>query len=237
MNAKTFKHSGDMGDIIYSLPAIRAMGGGVLFLDPNGGRGQPLILQSGIEQTRLNEKSIASLTPLLLRCQYIYSVGVWHGQKVEIDLDQFRRNVRHHNLADSHLETFGFSSSERDTAWLEIDDPIVDEKHPIVINRTFRYQSNHVWWAQALPGFIDQAMFVGHPKEHEMFEETFCRKIHYRPTEDCLAVARVIAGCRQFIGNQSFPHSLAEAMKKPLINEVYGYNPAAVFRREGAQYV
>lgn len=35
--AKTFKHSGDLGDIIFALPAVRALGGGILYLDPDGG--------------------------------------------------------------------------------------------------------------------------------------------------------------------------------------------------------
>ena len=35
---KTFKHSGDMGDIVFSIPTVRALGGGVLYLDPDGGQ-------------------------------------------------------------------------------------------------------------------------------------------------------------------------------------------------------
>ncbi|CAN5598580.1 hypothetical protein BH10PLA1_BH10PLA1_05760 [soil metagenome] len=41
--AKTFKHSGDMGDVILSLPAVRALGGGVIYLDPSGGEREPIL--------------------------------------------------------------------------------------------------------------------------------------------------------------------------------------------------
>ena len=29
----TFRHSGKLGDIVYSLPAVRALGGGLMYLD------------------------------------------------------------------------------------------------------------------------------------------------------------------------------------------------------------
>jgi hypothetical protein len=39
---KTFLHGGDLGDVIYALPAIRALGGGCLYLsEANYGR-EPL---------------------------------------------------------------------------------------------------------------------------------------------------------------------------------------------------
>ena len=41
--SKTFLHSGSAGDIVMSLPTIKAMGGGVLLLDIAGGSGNEYV--------------------------------------------------------------------------------------------------------------------------------------------------------------------------------------------------
>ena len=56
---KTFKHSGDMGDIIFSLPTIRALGGGVLYLDPRGGQKESTVSWKNFENTKLTPESIS----------------------------------------------------------------------------------------------------------------------------------------------------------------------------------
>lgn len=42
LHMTTFKHSGDLGDIIYSLPTIASPGGGELLLDVSGGAEDPM---------------------------------------------------------------------------------------------------------------------------------------------------------------------------------------------------
>jgi ADP-heptose:LPS heptosyltransferase len=83
----------------------------------------------------------------------------------------------------------------------------------------------------------ETAVCVGYPKEHEIFEYTFGHSVRYYPTPDILTLARVIAGCEKFIGNSSFPHALAEGMKKDLVCEVFRVAPNTIFKRPGAQYV
>lgn len=239
MNAmtKTFKHSGDLGDIIFSLPTIRAMGGGILYLDPQGGVNEPLVKSSGTPRTKLTAGAIESMKTLLARVPFISEVRLWNGEPVDANLDRFREHVRFNNLSDSSLAAFGLPSSERDRAWLDISDPLVDSRFPIIIARSVRYHGNYVFWALNAPKFAHQCAFVGMPKDHEIFEYTYEVKVHYWPTPDILTLARVIAGAQQFIGNQGLPHALAEAMKKNLVNEVFRPNPAAVFKRPGATYV
>jgi hypothetical protein len=257
-----FKHSGDLGDIIFSLPVIRALGGGVLFLDPDGGQSSPLVNWAGATSTKLAlhldpgsaeptlltelpgktrtnlaAAAIASLRPLLLQQEYINDVQSWKGQAIDHDLDAFRQHLGFNNLSDSHLAAFGLPFAERDRAWITVDQPISVDGHPIVIARSPRYHSNFGFWESILPLIKDRCVYVGHPKEHEYFVYTFGHQVMRLPTPDILTLGRVIAGCRQFIGNVGFSHALAEAMKKDLINEVYRVNPTAMFQRSGAQYV
>ena len=83
-----------------------------------------------------------------------------------------------------------------------------------MLARNLRYHGNDGFWEANLPQFKARAVFVGHPKEHEILVFTFGHEVPYHSTPDILSLARVLAGAHQFIGNQGLPHALAEAMKK-----------------------
>jgi hypothetical protein len=233
---KTFKHSGDLGDIIFSLPTVRALGGGILYLDPLGGLNNPLVKWADKKQTKLTETAIKSLIPVLEQQDYIKGVELWEGQSVNYDLDLFRKNIKYNNLSDSHLAAFNLPFTERDPAWLNIKHPRKIHK-PTIISRSVRYHGNYSFWETNLSLLKDQSVFVGLEKEHEIFEYTFNHKVEYYKTPTILDLAEVLAGAELFVGNQGLPHALAESMKVNLINEVYRVYPSAVFTRAGAQYV
>jgi hypothetical protein len=188
-------------------------------------------------RTKLTGAAIESFRPFLLQQPYISEVREWHGEVIDHDLDEFRRHLRFNNLSDSHLAAFGLPVTERDLAWLTVTEPIVIEGRPVVINRSVRYQGNHVFWEMNLPKLKGMAVFVGYEKEHEIFEYTFGHEVMYYPTPDILTLARVIGGCRSFVGNSSFAHAIAEGMKKDLVCEVFRVAPNTIFKRVGAQYV
>jgi len=118
-----------------------------------------------------------------------------------------------------------------------VPDAISIPGKPYVINRTARMLGNHRAWDGMLRERGDQCVFVGLPKEHEIFEYAFERQVAYRATGDILELARVIAGCVQFMGNASLAHGIAEAMKKPMIVEIDRVVCAIMFERENVQYV
>ena len=238
----TFKHSGDMGDIVFSLPAVRALvgigGGAVLYLDPEGGASEPLVQATTLaKRTRLNEASIAVLAPLLRAQPYIQDVRPWRGEAVDCNLDAFRRFIQLNNVADMHLAAFQVPQSCRDAVWLFNIDPIEDTSHYFVISRSVRQHGNHYFWEKFIHENRTRCVFVGLPKEHEIFEYTFGKKIDYRSTETILDLARVIAGVPHFVGNSSLPHAVAEGMKRPLTAELCRVIPRIVFNRPSAKYV
>jgi ADP-heptose:LPS heptosyltransferase len=207
-------------------------------LDPEGGASEPAVIESTYprNRTRLTRQRIDALRPLLLLQPYIHEVTEWTGQSVDHNLDLFRRHIKEANLADAHLKLFNLDTAERDRAWLSVPDPIVIEGKNIVINRTVRSTGHHGFWESALPLMKDRCIFVGLPKEHEIFQYTFECEVPYYPTESLVDLARVIAGCRQFIGNSSFCHAIAEAMKKPLVLEMARICNVR-FNRDGAEYI
>ena len=236
MSGSTFKHSGDLGDIIFALPTIRALGGGVLYLDPDGGRSEPLVKWRHLTRTRLTAASIDQLAPLLRQQPYITDVRLWLGEPVDHNLDQFRAHLRFNNLADSHLAAFGLPSTHRDAPWLSVRDPVRVPGKDLVIARSLKSQGNHAFWEINIDAFRQRALFVGLPLEHQAFTHVFGPIEHYA-TPNHLTLARVIAGAAKFIGNVSFPHAIAEAMKKPLYVEYDRTHCQVIFKRSGAQYV
>ena len=76
---KTFLHGGDFGDLIYALPAIRALGGGGLYLSE---------AHPGREPLTAARRDV--LLPLLERIDYLAEVHVHQGEPVDVDFTGFR---------------------------------------------------------------------------------------------------------------------------------------------------
>jgi hypothetical protein len=233
----TFKHSGDLGDIIYSLPTVRALGGGILYLDPNGGESEPYIKRQCVDgKTRLTQQTIDFLTPLLKLQPYITDVKYWNGEQVTYNLDEFRQKFsdpykrsKTGNLADLHLEQFKLPFSEVEKPWLHVDGDTKLHKK-VIIARSPRVQGGFGFLNASKFFLRDNAIFVGIPKEHEFFEWTFGINIEYHKTDSLLDLFKVIKGAELFIGNSSFPLSLAIGMGHPQIKqEVDPKVPTTVF--------
>lgn len=239
--SNTFRHSGESGDIIFSLPAIRAIGGGILYIDPEGGKSSPLVKWQGRDCTRMNAAKIAQLKPLLESQEYIHEVREWHGEKVDYDLDEFRRFVRFNNLADSHLAAFVVPFQHRDTVWLKFPDgpaASLPEGIDTVIHRNLRYHGCGAFYEAHLADLVKRSVFIGSAAEHYSFEATFDCEINYLQTPTILALANAIRAAGRFISNQGLPGALAEAMKHPNIYHEYERcYPAALFNRPGVHLI
>ncbi len=217
-----FLHSGHIGDVIYSLPTVRAMGGGAVLLRE---------CHHAVERGSFSVADIRGLLPLLEAQDYCRGSGLWSFQPV-IPLDLFRSMYRlHTNLADQSLFVFGIPSSERDRAWIEAQPRRVAE---VVMSRSARYRGHPAFWKAAMETYRSRAVFVGTEDEH--LEISKFGKVPWYPTETMLDVAEVISGCEVFVGNQSAPYAVAEGMKKTAVLEVYGLDENCRFDRAGVFY-
>lgn len=242
---KTFKHSGDLGDIVYSLPTVKALGGGCLYLDISGGVGDPACENQCIDRkTKFNRDGFNFLEPLLKIQPYISEVKIWNGEKVDYNLNDFRHKFndpksrsKTKNLVDIHLESFGLPVMDDNEAWITCDKS--EPEREIIICRSPRYQSNFAWFQSNKFIFKEKAMFIGLEKEHELFEWTFGIKIPYTKVKDSLHMCSLIAGSKMFIANQTFSLSLAIGLGSVnIVQEVDPHVPNVVFQnKRNMQYV
>lgn len=222
---KRFKHSGTLGDLIYSLPIMRHFGGGEFYLHLNqidwvgqhyyGSRPAPF------HQGRMTEEDYQFMQSFMLAQDYITDFQCMEKHtEITHNLDNFRPLFVNHpgNYVDIYAAAFNITDPEqqrqlRTTPWLTVPEPKVNEDRPYVINRTARWVSSSSlpeWDSLRAQGADDYGLFVGLPEEYQAFKDyTGWTKIEYHETRDMLELASVIAGAEQFIGNQSLALSLA----------------------------
>jgi ADP-heptose:LPS heptosyltransferase len=95
----------------------------------------------------------------------------------------------------------------------------------IVVSRSERYRNCAISYKflSAYPKVI----FVGVEEEYKDFI-TQVPHAEWARVNDFLQLARIIAGSRLFIGNQSFPFAIAEALKVPRVVELDPLTPNVV---------
>lgn len=218
----TFIHSGDIGDIIASLPSVVALGGGhyVITESVNGRR------QS------MRGPRFESIRPLLELQPYIRSVR-WedHPEKSDYDFTTFRHDGRlGEDLATWQARHLGVKISL--DPWLYVDR--VEHEGRVVIARSPRYHAPGFPWRELVARHRNP-LFIGLPTEHSAFCAAFGR-VEYLPTENMLDVARVIAGASLFIGNQSSPMWVALGLGVPILQETHPLQPNTMIWRSNCRY-
>jgi hypothetical protein len=222
-----FSHSGHTGDVIYSLPAMYALAKGRkinIYLRLH----QPAL--AATKRTKhpngnvmLNEKSVEMFAPLLLSQKDISVCKALENETVHYDLSVFWLfpfDYRMGTITRYFSLTFGIGV-DLWNPWLHVA-PDESYRDAIVLARSSRYRSPNI--SYRFLGAYPKLVFVGLPDEYEDMK-TEIPGLEYKPVSSFLELAQVIAGSRLFIGNQSFPFALAEAMKVPRVLEVYYQSP------------
>lgn len=218
-NLKSCIHSGNAGDIIYSLPTIRELGAEHYIIN--------LCSDPGFGGRNIDLKTAHALTPLLLAQPYIKRVTIatcnlpleFLSEPIEgIDfiLDKFRlQDVSKNHLVICHAKALGVYVNLYER-WLFVDGENPNEDY-IVVSLTPRYRSlPKEYWMKVLSG-LDNLVVIGVPEE---FHAVSGITGDFITCADYLEMARIIAGGRLFIGNPSLPYAIAEGLKVPRIIEL-----------------
>ncbi len=217
-----FKHSGNSGDIIYAIPAMIALSGGRpfnLYLNLNKPAFYAEHYKHPLGDVTLNQKMFDMITPLLRAQNYIEKCMVFDGEDIDADLDIMRDYpllLDKGNIARWYFLVFP-GTYDLNRQWLKVE-PDREMSESIVLARSMRYQAPGINYSVLRR--YSNIYFIGIPEEYEEMKQ-WLPELKYRPVKDFLEMAAVIAGSRLFIGNQSFPFSLAEALKVNRLLEVY----------------
>jgi hypothetical protein len=215
-DAVHFKHFGLIGDIIYAVPAMKVLAGDKkihLHLQINQKSLYKKSMKHANQGKILTEKSVEMIAPLLLAQPEFAVVDVLTDQPVDYDLDEFRNfpfdyNTNH--ICRWYFHMYGITA-DLSKPWLQVT-PDLTFKNEIVIARSFRYRAPGIRYdfLKDYPNIT----FVGLKEEYEDMKQAI-PGLKHRTVNNFLEFAQIIAGCKFFIGNQSFPFAVAEGLKVP----------------------
>lgn len=242
------KHSGHIGDILYSLNTVKSIADKhgpvdfyIGFSMPNQTPNHP----SG--KYTMTDKSFAYMLPLLESLPFIGEVYKHNGQVIDYDLDTFRSQG--FSIASSDLRKwyrFLFTEFE-----IDLSDKIIKTekqfdylKHAVIINLTTRYRDIQIDYRK-LSKLNRPLYFVGIEEEWELFNRygLDCKRILVK---DALHMSQILNSCYLFIGNQSSTFALAEQMKINRALEVHNVCPNVIvsgangidyMTNDGLQYI
>ncbi len=224
----SFKHSGHTGDVIYSLPTVFALAESAsIHLNCSTSSQLPPNFDHPYGKEQLPERVAHMLAPLLLTQKRIQSVQIWSNDTaIDFDLDLFRdspQDLGAGSISHWYFPIFGVAP-DISVPWIELDDS-GQCSGSVVLARSSRYRNDSLDY-----GFLKKypnLKFVGLESEFLDMRKTI-PNIEFIPVANFLELGQVIRSASLFIGNQSFPYSLAEAMKVPRILEQCLYAPNVI---------
>lgn len=224
-------HSGNSGDIIYSLPTLKRLSELTgKKIDFHFKLDQPLNInphyKHPLGNIMLNKNMAEMLTPLLCAQSYIDKALIYNNQSIDIDLDNFRRSgilVDRGDIARWCSYTTGVSP-QLHLPWLSIK-PDTTYSETIVIGRSERYRNPLIDYS-FFSRYPDVA-FVGVESEYLDIKK-YIPGIKWIKVDNFKRMAEVISGSKLFIGNQSLSFSIAEGLKTRRILEVFWESPNVV---------
>lgn len=231
--SNVFSHSGDLGDCIASLPAVRQLGGGVYIL-------QPYPHRAGGPREPMHGNRAAFLLPLLRAQSYITDAryeekptGVTH----DFTTIRFttRKNDAQDSLADWHAKHVGLS--EVDTSpWLKAT-PDKNYVGKVAISRSLRYNNHEFPWGKILRKHLGNLVFLGHRDEAHKLLTTARGRLPMAHAKNALEVAQIIAASKLFVGNQSMALWLAMGLGKEFIASCWKPSPDVRLKNAKGQYI
>ena len=220
-----FKHSGNAGDIIYALPAMLGLAGDKnihLHLQINqwasyGKKPHPL------GNTMLDSKMVEQLQPLLMSQPTIKTCDLYTNQSIDYDMDLIRKYpflLNRGNISRWYFWVFA-TNYDLGKPWLTVPNDLL-LADTIIVSRSQRYNAPGIDYS-----FLQQypkVSFIGVPAEFAVMQKMI-PGLQYLPVTDFYQMAKYIASCKLFIGNQSFPFAIAEALKVNRLLEIYFQTP------------
>jgi hypothetical protein len=241
----SFCHPGTFGDTVYSMIAVKLLGGGDVYIKLNAMNEVAWnafgVTNAGIHSGRYTQKDLDFLFPLLDHQSYVHKLDVWRNETVDYDLGTHYKFTTRPNSPQTRTEAWQGNQTECYgmvcgldikkyrkeliiDPWLDPMEPIRIPGRPVVINRTGRYLRGsdpmpEMWVKWVNEGLDQVAVFLGTQEECDTFNQQFKCKVPYKPVTDMLEMARIIQGSEMVIANQSPIMAIAIGLGKTFWSE------------------
>lgn len=226
------KHSGRLGDIVYSLMVIKQYAINhdlrvtyALWDNPalKNQVDEGHMYPGGVDE---NCFEFIKVFMDLHGCDVVW----YDGQKPALDLDLVKFMGQSICLPYSDIRkwyTFAFPELNVHNTYYVNHMAITPEKlNMVLVNRTKRWQNIHIDYT-ALKNFPLEVCFMGADDEYEEFLTQVPEASRYEPANLAEAMFQ-IGRCKMFIGNQSLFYAVAELIQAPRMLEVCPYAPNVI---------
>lgn len=213
-----FSHSGKCGDILLSLPFVKAC------LLKTGQIGSTLHLHTNVphmfrgpnepDSVMLTQKAAEFIQPLLDAQSWIKTTISDSIPDGYFDLSNFRKLMK--NFGSGNIP-YWYLTCINEHIDIDCSIPSLDckasteLKDKIIVCFTERYNPYKLDM-NCLRDFREKLVFIGLPREHAQFEKKFFR-IDYKPVENALDIAKLMKGSKGVVANLGGNYSIAESIK------------------------
>lgn len=242
MSTTIFSHSGSIGDVIGSIPAMRT------YYQKTGkrihlklikdvpafyyqGATHPTKDDKGVE-VMLNQRAIDLLKPLLLAQDCIDSVSTHvEGEDLGVELHKFREtNVGMPGLSINRWYFYVYPDLAADLSvpWLQVPESEKDfAMGKILITRSERYRNQNLDYSFLKP-HEDECVFAGTMREYNNFCMTYNLNIRKLNDTNFLELAQAIKQSKFHITNQTMANQISTGLFHPALLEVCTFAPNCI---------
>ena len=232
------KHSGQLGDILYSLPFIKALlsrysfDQAVLYIAANKLAKRPNGLKHIGGDYMITASMYNFIYPLLCRQSYLRDIIFAEEEAIPntaFDLDLIRNgaiNTGAGNIRNYYFKYFGMFDSTSGP-WI-VSDHGPDRSPDIIVGRSTRYLNLSIDYS-VLNEFGASIGFLGTNDEYQKFLELSPHSIaSHILIDNALIAASLIRSCKLFVGNQSLFFAISEALDHTRLLESFEPVPNVV---------